>query len=116
MSAYLHIDCKISTLQFKEFFDLLDSPERLLFLGCNSVINAGPGDSFSFSQRMEPAGDSLAPDLVLDDKSQYGFVQWFQGLPQASSLRACWAKTYLSVLCSCPRTSLGTETVATGAG
>ena len=34
---------------------------------------------------MEPAGDALAPDLVLDDKAQYGFVQWFQNLPKASS-------------------------------
>ena len=33
---------------------------------------------------MEPTGDVLAPDLLLDDKSQYGFVQWFQALPQAS--------------------------------
>ncbi|KAL3140673.1 hypothetical protein ABBQ32_005238 [Trebouxia sp. C0010 RCD-2024] len=35
---------------------------------------------------MEPAGDALAPDLVLDDKAQYGFVQWFQGLPQDKSI------------------------------
>ena len=37
---------------------------------------------------MEPAGDAQAPDLVLDDKVQCGFVQWFQGLPKASSRSA----------------------------
>ena len=31
---------------------------------------------------MEPASDAQAPDLELDDKSQYGFVQWYNSLPK----------------------------------
>ena len=34
---------------------------------------------------MEPSGDALAPELELDDKAQYGFVQWFNALPQVGS-------------------------------
>ena len=33
---------------------------------------------------MEPSGDAVAPELDLDDKSQYGFVQWYNALPQVS--------------------------------
>lgn len=31
---------------------------------------------------MEPAGDVTAPELDLDDKAQYGFVQWYHALPK----------------------------------
>lgn len=47
---------------------------------------------------MEPAGDAQAPDLVLDDKVQYGFVQWFQGLPKASSRSALPTRTCVAVM------------------
>ena len=36
---------------------------------------------------MEPASDAAAPDLELDDRSQYGFVKWFNGLPQVREMR-----------------------------
>ena len=33
---------------------------------------------------MEPAGDVTAPELELDDKSQYGFVQWYKALSKVA--------------------------------
>ncbi len=33
---------------------------------------------------MEPAGDVNAPELELDDKSQYGFVQWYNALSKVA--------------------------------
>lgn len=46
---------------------------------------------------MEPASDAAAPDLELDDRSQYGFVKWFNGLPQVRQKRraGCLCARYL---------------------
>lgn len=35
---------------------------------------------------MDPSGDALAPELELDDKAQYGFVQWYNALPQDKAI------------------------------
>ncbi|KAL0034692.1 hypothetical protein WJX77_003027 [Trebouxia sp. C0004] len=35
---------------------------------------------------MEPAGDITAPELELDDKSQYGFVQWYNALSKDKAI------------------------------